>query len=117
MECLVCKGNHRYKDLSHINDKVRAFHNVQQEKKMEDMGIIVPRIYASLNNKKEKYKSHMIEVEGMINNQTITILIDSGSSHSYIDPRMVESLHLLTRKHGKAWLVQLATGAKRKVVE
>jgi hypothetical protein len=58
----------------------------------------------------------MIEVEGMINNQTITILIDSGTSHSYIDPRMVESFHFMRSKHGKYWLVQLATGAKRKVV-
>jgi predicted aspartyl protease len=47
----------------------------------------------------------MIEVEGLINNQTITILIDSGSSHIYIYPRMVESLHLPRRKHGKSWLV------------
>jgi hypothetical protein len=39
----------------------------------------------------------MIEVEGMINNQTIVILIDSGASHSYIDPKMVESLHLPRR--------------------
>jgi hypothetical protein len=59
----------------------------------------------------------MIEVEGMINNQTITILIDSGASHSYIDPKMVESLHLPRNKHGKSWLVQLATRAKRKVNE
>jgi hypothetical protein len=29
----------------------------------------------------------MIEVEVMINNQTIEILIDSGASHSYIDLR------------------------------
>ena len=45
----------------------------------------------------------MIEVEGMINNQTITILIDSGASHSYIDPKMVESLHFPRSKHGKSW--------------
>jgi predicted aspartyl protease len=51
----------------------------------------------------------MIEVEGMINNQTIVILIDSGASHSYIDPKMVESLHFPRSKHGKSWLVQLAT--------
>jgi hypothetical protein len=57
----------------------------------------------------------MIEVEGMINNQTIAILIDSGSSDSYIYPKMVESFHLLRRKNGKFWLVQLATSAKRKV--
>ena len=69
------------------------------------MGISVPRIYTALDNKKEEYQSHMIEVEGMINNQTITILIDSGASHSYIDPRMVESFHFRRSKHGKYWLV------------
>jgi predicted aspartyl protease len=47
----------------------------------------------------------MIEVEGMINNQTIAILIDSGASHSYIYPKMVEILHLRRSKHEKSWLV------------
>jgi hypothetical protein len=59
----------------------------------------------------------MIEVEGMINNQTIVILVDSGASHSYIDPNMVESFQLPRIKLGKYWLVQLATRAKRKVNE
>jgi hypothetical protein len=59
----------------------------------------------------------MIEVEGMIDNQTITILIDLGASHSYIDPKMVENLHLPRSKHGKSWLVQMDTEAKRKVNE
>jgi hypothetical protein len=56
-------------------------------------------------------------VEGMINNQTLSILIDSGASHIYIDPNMVESLQLPRRKFGKSWLVQLATVARRKVNE
>ena len=59
----------------------------------------------------------MIEVEGMINNHAFTILIDSGASHSYIDPKVVERFIFPRRKHDKYWLVQLATGAKRKVVE
>jgi hypothetical protein len=59
----------------------------------------------------------MIEVEGMINNQTIAILIDSEDSHSYIDPKMVESLQFPRSKNGKSWLVQLATGARRKFNE
>jgi hypothetical protein len=42
-----------------------------------DMGKNVPRIFVALDNKKANYQPHMIEVEGMINNQTITILIDS----------------------------------------
>jgi hypothetical protein len=59
----------------------------------------------------------MIEVEGTINNRPIVILIDSGASHSYIDPRVVESLHLTRRKHENSWLVKLAIGTKRKVTE
>jgi hypothetical protein len=52
-------------------------------------------------------------VEGMINNQSIIILIDSGVSPSYIDPNMVEIFHFPRNNHGKYWLVQLATEAKR----
>jgi hypothetical protein len=59
----------------------------------------------------------MIEVEWMINNQTISILIDCGAIHSYIDPKMVESLNLPRNKHGKSWLLYLDTRAKRKVNE
>jgi hypothetical protein len=72
---------------------------------MEDMGKNVPRIYVALDKKKTEYQSHMIEVEGMINNQTIAIVIDSGASHSYIYPKMVKSLHFPRSKHGKSWLV------------
>jgi hypothetical protein len=115
IQCWGCKGNHMYRDCPHRGEKGRTVHNVQQAETMEEMGRNVPRIYAALDNKKEEYLSHMIEVEGMINNQTVAILIDLGDSNSYIDPKMVESLHFPRRKHGKSWLVQLATGAKRKV--
>jgi hypothetical protein len=84
---------------------------------VEDMGSRMPRIYAALDNKQAEFQSHMIEVEGMINNQPLVILIDSGVSHSYVDPRVVESMHLMRSKHEKSWLVQLATGTKRKVIE
>ena len=66
------------------------------------MGRNVPRIYAALDNKQEEYQSHMTEVEGMINNQTLAILIDSGASNSYIYPKMVASLQLPRNKHGKS---------------
>jgi hypothetical protein len=59
--------------LSPQNGKVRVVHNVQQVEIMEDMGSRMPRIYKALNNKKYEYQSHMIEVEGMINNHPFTI--------------------------------------------
>ena len=78
---------------------MRTIDNVQQAETMEDMGRNVTRIYESLDNKQAEYQSHMIEVEGMINNQTIVTLIDSGASHSYIDHKIVESLHFPQRKN------------------
>jgi hypothetical protein len=117
MECWGCKGNHRYRDCPHRKDKARIVHNVQQAETVEDMGSIMSRIYAALDNKQAEFQSHMIEVEGMINNRPLIILIHLGASRSYVDPRVVESLHLSRSKHEKSWLVQLATGTKRKVIE
>jgi hypothetical protein len=96
---------------------VRVVQNVQQAETVEDMGSRMLRIYAALDNKQFEYQSHMIEVEGMINNQPFTILIDLEAIHSYIDPRVVKGLHLSRRKHEKSWLVQLSIGTKRKVTE
>jgi hypothetical protein len=104
-----------YRDFPHIGEKVMVVHNIKQVGTVEDMGINVSVIYAALDNKKAKFQSHMIEVEGNINNQTIVILIDSRSSHSYIYPNMVEILHFPRSNLGKYWLVQLPTGAKRKI--
>jgi hypothetical protein len=81
------------------------------------MGRGMPGIYAVLDNKKDEFPSYLIEVEGNIDDQPITILIDSGASHIYIDPNLVERFHLQIRKIGKSWLVQLATGAKRIINE
>ena len=59
----------------------------------------------------------MIEVEGKINNHPITILIDYGAIHSYINSKTVEIFHLQRIKHKKYLLVQLDTWAKRKINE
>ena len=74
-------------------------------------------IYAALDNKQVNYQSLMIEVEGKIDNQPIAILIDSGTSHSYIKSNIIERFHLQRNKHKKSWLVQLAIGSKRKINE
>jgi hypothetical protein len=81
------------------------------------MGRNVPRNYATLNNKQDEFHSHMIEVEGKINNQPIASLIDSGAIHSYIDPNMVERFKFPKINLGKPWLVQLAIEEKRKINE
>ena len=57
----------------------------------------------------------MVEVEGMINQTPVTISIDPGASLSYIALQIVEKCKLSVDKFENSWLVQLATGAKRKV--
>jgi hypothetical protein len=110
IQCWSCGGDHMNIDFPKIGDKARIVHSVQQNMTVEDMGRSVHRIYASLDNKKAKFQSHMIEVEGKINYQPIAILIDSGATHSYLDPNIVERFKFLRRKIVKPWLVQLATG-------
>jgi hypothetical protein len=104
-----CKGYHMYIDFSHRSERVINFHNVQQVETMEYMGRSVPKIYAALDNKQYEFQSHMIEVEGNINNHTISILIDLGAIHSYLDPKMVENFHFPRIKLEKPWMVELTT--------
>ena len=80
---------------------------------MGQVARVVPRIYAAL----EDHRLMVVEVAGKIVEQYISILIERGSTHSYIAPRVVEVCSLRKVKHSKSWSVQLATRTKRKVNE
>jgi hypothetical protein len=84
---------------------------------VEDMGGRVPMTYVALDNKKVDFQFHMIHVEGKIKDQPIAILVDLGSIHSYLGPKMVERFQFLGSNVGKSLLVQLAIGEKRKINE
>lgn len=47
----------------------------------------------------------MVNVEGKIIEQSISILIDLGSTHSYVTMRIVENFLLEKKKDDKSWLV------------
>ena len=75
----------------------------------------MPTINVALGNRQADCQTSMVELEGMINQTHVTILIDPGASLSYIAPQIVEKCKLSIDKFENSWLVQLATGAKRKV--
>jgi hypothetical protein len=77
----------------------------------------MPQNYASLDNRQANHQASMVEMEGMISNHLVSILIDLGSNLSYVSPQTVEKCKLHQVKHVKSWLVQLATGMKRKVTK
>jgi hypothetical protein len=64
---------------------VRAIHNVQQDETMDNMGNRIPMIYASMENKQVEFKSHMFEVEGMINSHTfVNIMVAAGGIYPHV---------------------------------
>ena len=65
----------------------------------------IPRIYAALEDRQEYHQSIVVEFEGKIAKQYVSILIHP------------EICALKKLKHIKSWLVQLAIGTKRKVSE
>jgi hypothetical protein len=77
----------------------------------------VLKIYAALDNNQADHQASVVEIEGMISNHIVSILIDPGSNLSYISPNTIDKCKLQPPKPTKPWLVQLATGTKRRVVE
>jgi len=49
-----------YKDFPQIEDKTKTMHNIQEDITVQDMGRSIPRIYATLDDRQEKYQSNMI---------------------------------------------------------
>jgi hypothetical protein len=113
IQCWGCKEDHLYNYFPHRKDRVNTVYNIQEATIVEDMG----RIYEALDDQKAEYQSNMIEVEGKIINHIVYILIDLGEIHCYIDPKIVDSLHLEKSKLGKSSLVQLSTGTKSRIHE
>ena len=55
----------------------------------------MPRISVVLENWKIEHQTSMIEIEGMIKIQPISILIDPGESVSYVPPMIIEICKLV----------------------
>jgi hypothetical protein len=90
---------------------------IQEATTVGELARSTPKISATLENRQEDHQTSMVEIEGMIHNQPVIVLIDPGASLSYISPRVVEICKLHKEKFEKSWLVQLATGTKRRITD
>ena len=66
---------------------------------MDQVARTIPRIYAALEDHEEDHQSTMVEVAGKIAKQFVYVLIDPGSTHRYITPRVVEACAFKKLKH------------------
>jgi hypothetical protein len=117
LKCWECGDPHYYKDCPLRKKTNNNLHIVREASTVDEIARNIPKISATLENRQADHQTSMVEVEGMLNNEPISILIDPGASLSYISPRVVKMCKLQKNKFEKSWLVQLATGTKRKVTE
>ena len=54
-------------------------------------------------------------MDGKLCDQVVSILIEPGSNYCYINPGLVDKCGLSKEMHAESWLVQLATGMKKRV--
>ena len=74
------------------NESARPTYNIQEAETVDQVARAVPRIYAALEDRQADHQSAVVEVAGKIVEQSVSILIDPGSTHSYITPQSSEDL-------------------------
>jgi hypothetical protein len=116
LKCWGC-GEELLRDCTHRKQKSRRVYNIQEYTTVNDVARSMPRMYASLYNNQADHQASVVEMEGMIANCLVSILIDPSSNLSYVAPQIVDKCKLQPVRHVKPWLVQLATGTKRKISE
>ena len=67
---------------------------MQEATIVNDVARSVPQIYAALDNNQADHQASLVEIEGMIFNQLVSILIDPGSNLSYISPKTIDKCRL-----------------------
>ena len=115
VQCWGCGGPHYVKNCPQRKgtEQVSQIHEAST---VGDVGRSLPRINAALKDRQAEYQPSMVEFEGKISDLIVTVLIDPGATLSYISPKIVEKCKLQTIKFRNPWLVQLAKGAKQRVL-
>eukprot|EP00253_Pinus_taeda_P002784 PITA_02784 len=115
LQCWGCGGPHYVKNCPQWKG-TEQISQIHEASTVDDVGCRLPRINVALEDRQAEYQPTMVEFEGKISYLTVTILIDLGATLSYISPKVVEHCKLQPVKFKNPWLVQLAIGAKRRVL-
>ena len=83
------------------NGYVRQDCNIQEAEIVGQVPRTVPRIYAVLEDRQVDHQSTVVEVEGKVAEQSVSILIDPGSTHSCITPKITDICAFKKLNHRK----------------
>lgn len=107
-------------ELFHIGHKWKKLYLILGENtedelkdtlKLEVRGTDQTEPHVSLNAVAKQFHFDTIKLLGKSTNQNLVILLDSGSTHSFLDPKMAEKLGC-TIEYTHPWLVTIADGNK-----
>jgi len=90
LQCWICgKYNHK-KDFPLYQGGSPQIYSTQEVQTIRDVGHSIPRIYVVADNMQVYHQTFIIEMDSKIFDQVISILIDLGSSYSYVSPNLVD---------------------------
>ena len=105
LKCWGCGGPHLHRNCPLENGNEGQVHITQEAETMGQEVGAIPKICVVLEDHHEGHNSIVVEVEGEIAKQTVSVLIEPRSTHSYITPRLVEMCTLKKSNHRTSWLV------------
>jgi hypothetical protein len=73
------------------------------------------RIHAMVNNHQEEHQLTMLEMSGIVADQTLHILIDLGATESFISGEALKIIKVNTIEYDEFIFVEMDSGAKQKV--
>ena len=101
LKCWGCGGPHLCMNCPLENGDEGQVHRTQEDETVGQEAGTIPKICAVLEDHQAYHQSNVVEVEGDIAKKNVSILIDPGSTHSYITPRVVEMCTLRKSNHRK----------------
>ena len=90
MECWKCGEKHLRRHRTQNQGDSPKLYSAQEAETLGDVGPSIPCVYAVVDSKQAKNQASIIEMDGKISDQVISILIDLGSNYSYVSPDLVD---------------------------
>ena len=87
--------------------KATTVNYVSVKEEMEEQA----QVYAALDPSGYNRQFSILEVQGDYEGKTLSFLVDSGSSHSFLSPSTIKRLQLHTEPTGRKLRVSLANGS------
>ena len=101
LKCWKSEGPHLRRHCPLENEIAISAYNIQEAETVGQVARAVPRIYAASEDRQEDHQSTVVEVADKIVEQSVSILTDPGSTHSYIAPRLLEICDFKKVRHSK----------------